>query len=319
MTTYPGNEFDIDVNFYLSETLLNEGYFEVLATLLAELVPDWASKLHIWRGKGEDNTPLDISDPTTIYMPIRSALLERGPTYYKLLKQEGITPKPRNNGSIEIRGKDSSLNLVVGVDDHVLWPIAGKYKWGNYISFHASKTTLEKGQKTHKLISEIFFYLCERLPIVYAHAQCSAEYFNKNVDSSNGGRKAIGIDFSRSLPGIYWLNYFGKPYVEFIGKGNLLKADAYEVKEIGDSISVQISQYPQQWNEREYQKTESTVLNNIGNQYFFSRLDPDRKTIAPEFDLPKPNFPNRGPLQVLHDEKTGKFKVIGKDGKLTDI
>ncbi len=319
MTAYPGNEHDMDVRFFLSETLLNEKHFEVLGIVLAEKASSWSSKLHIWRGRGEDNTPLNISDPKSIYEPIRTALLERGPTYHKLLKEKEVAPKQRNSGSIGIKGKNTSLGLVVGVDDYPLWPLAGRYNWGNYISFHIGSSVIEGAYKAHEWVSEVFCFLCEKLPVVYAHAQCSADYFNKNIDASNGGRRAVGIDFAKCLPGVYWLNYFGEPYAELMGKNKLLSANVFEAKEINKGVSIQISESPQHWHEKNYQNSEKNFLKHIGDQYFFSKQSPNRKTIAPEFDLPKPNFPNKNkPIQVLHDDSTGELKLID-DGKLSEL
>ena len=38
------------------------------------------------------------------------------------------------------------------------------------------------------------------------------------------------------LPGIYWANFFGRPYIEFFGRNKLLATPCYEVREINDDL-----------------------------------------------------------------------------------
>src|SRR5262249_36006558 len=38
------------------------------------------------------------------------------------------------------------------------------------------------------------------------------------------------------LPGIYWANFFGRPYIEFFGRDRLLAAPCYQVREISESL-----------------------------------------------------------------------------------
>jgi hypothetical protein len=38
------------------------------------------------------------------------------------------------------------------------------------------------------------------------------------------------------LPGIYWANFFGRPYIEFFGREKLLATPCYEVREINDDL-----------------------------------------------------------------------------------
>jgi hypothetical protein len=38
------------------------------------------------------------------------------------------------------------------------------------------------------------------------------------------------------LPGIYWANFFGRPYIEFFGRDKLLNTPCYEVREINDDL-----------------------------------------------------------------------------------
>ncbi|MEX2114859.1 MAG: hypothetical protein WD845_16820, partial [Pirellulales bacterium] len=47
------------------------------------------------------------------------------------------------------------------------------------------------------------------------------------------------------------------------------------------------------WQAPEYQQREEAVINHIGQQYFFARWDPDRKTVAPDFRVDPDHLKNR--------------------------
>jgi len=44
---------------------------------------------------------------------------------------------------------------------------------------------------------------------------------------------------------------------------------------------------PRKWASPEYKAVERRVLDHIGPQYFFSKDQPNRKTTAPDFGLPR--------------------------------
>jgi hypothetical protein len=95
----------------------------------------------------------------------------------------------------------------------------------------------------------------------------------------------MGGDASRHLPGLYWLNFFGKPYCDLMGRERLLSAPVAEVLEMGDGILLRLADDPRKWSSLEYKAAERRVLEHIGSQYFFLKDQPNRKTIAPDFDL----------------------------------
>jgi hypothetical protein len=87
----------------------------------------------------------------------------------------------------------------------------------------------------------------------------------------------------KDLQGLYWLNFFGAPYVDLIGRERLLSAPAYEVKAVGDGVLLVLDSDADAWQSEEYQRREQHVIEHLGKQYFFSRHDPERKTVAPDF------------------------------------
>lgn len=109
------------------------------------------------------------------------------------------------------------------------------------------------------------------------------EFDVKNISRSEGGTEAIGVDLTEALPGLYWLNYFGPPYVKLIGRERLLSAPAFEVAPIGNGVIVALDASAEAWRSAAYQQREQAVIEHLGKEYFFSRHEPERKTVAPDF------------------------------------
>lgn len=113
------------------------------------------------------------------------------------------------------------------------------------------------------------------------------EYDSKNMSREGGGVQAIGIDVSKYLPGIYWLNFFGKPYRVLIGQERLLTCPAQSVQQLDDGVLVSLSTDPTEWDSSEYRDRERRVIEHLGNQYFFDRNNREQSTVAPPFVFPK--------------------------------
>jgi hypothetical protein len=130
---------------------------------------------------------------------------------------------------------------------------------------------------------ELFRALCEHLSPWHGIAQMLDEFYAKNISHEGGGTRAVGRDISRYLPGLYWLNFFGRPYRDFIGRERLLTAPAHEVKELDSGVLLSIHKDAKAWNTLAYQAKEEQILQHIGHEYFFSKSDPNRTTTAPDF------------------------------------
>ena len=117
----------------------------------------------------------------------------------------------------------------------------------------------------------------------YAHCEIQEEFDSKNLIKDAQGVRAVGVDLEDSLPGLYWLNYFGRPYVQMIGKQKLLAAAAYEVHDLKDGVLIKLSSTPFEWQGEAYQSSEQLITKHIGTEFFFSKTDLTRNTIAPDF------------------------------------
>ena len=176
--------------------------------------------------------------------------------------------------------------------------LTGAYKGLAFFMYH-SKPTLPvelnrmsaevygldvvEGQSTSAWARHFVERMVACMPVRYGSAWTDEEYEAKNMVNDETGVYAIGADVNHEIPGLYWLNYFGGPYVELIGRERLLSAPAYEVKPVGDGVLIALDASAESWQNEAYVEREQAVIAHLGKQYFFSRHDPDRQTIAPDF------------------------------------
>ena len=144
------------------------------------------------------------------------------------------------------------------------------------------RSTME-GQDISAWARTFFQAVVERLNVRYANVHIHEEFKAKNMIDDETGVEAIGVQLWQSLPGLYWLNYFGTPYVKLMGRDRLLSAPAYEVAEVNGGILLALDATADAWQSLDYRRRERDVIEHLGRQFFFSRHDPEYQTVAPEF------------------------------------
>ena len=103
-----------------------------------EHCPSWAKGLHLWRYP-EKKVPIPVEEPGAIAKVIREKGDEKSEFYHKLVAQLGARD-PRFCGSMEFRGADPSLILVMHFDERVFPKRAGTRGWGNVMTKWPGKT-----------------------------------------------------------------------------------------------------------------------------------------------------------------------------------
>ena len=113
--------------------------------------------------------------------------------------------------------------------------------------------------------------------------------------SREGGKiQAVGIDASKGLPGLYWINFFGPPYRDLIGYDRFVTAPAAVVCVVDDGVLLRLHNDPTAWNTPEYLAIEHRIIAHLGSKYFFSKTDTAKQTVAPEFgELMPQNYSDR--------------------------
>jgi len=271
-------ERDLSLKLHPARSLLAEGELDELERLLREVLPRWSRKLRVGHDE-TDRSAIDASRPGSLPGAIRRHM-NSGATIEEAEFCQHIRGA---SGFATLTGEYSGVLVFLSLDDRVFSPESGGtgQHFGNSISIDITRDTVEE-MPAAVWISRACATFCRKTDLLHGLACCDLEHDAKNMD-----RKvkftAIGLDVSRYLPGLYWLNVFGKPYVKLIGKDRLLKTPGAMTSSCGTHVVVQCGDDPLVWETREYKMATSRSLGHLGRQYFFDRQAPKRKTVAPPF------------------------------------
>ena len=272
---------DLDAELVFDRYLGTDDAVDALQEALVDLAPRWASKLRIWRGP-RDQRPVDSGRHGALRAGIIAAAGERGPTYRSLVEKHGTPPFERLVGSAELRGSGPELVVVVSVDAMVVSPLGTRQQLGNRIGLQVRRPRVARSSGAIWL-REAFELLCARLSPAWGWAGDVREYWAK-VMSDQPRIEAVGRDFGRFLPGLFWLNFFGRRCRDLIGPDRLLSAPAEMVRVIDAGVLIAIADDPAMWDTPEYVVAEQRVRAHLGTELFFSKSDPDRLTVAPDWE-----------------------------------
>ena len=271
----------IDVVVYFGQFLLDCRLIGEVQAICEQHAPAWSSKLRVWPSSTKSEH-IDLSDPSSLYNSLKADLSTPGEFYRQLETAFGSSRGERICGTSELRGADNSLTLVFSVDERTFCKISDIWIWGNGISVQLRRKRIE-GINASSFAVGLLKDICNRLEPWYAHAECTAEFDAKNVSHEGGGTAAIGVDISKSLPGLYWLNYFGGPSVESIGTKRLEECPALKKEKIRSGYFIALSDDPHEWASEEYRLVERKVLKSLGERWFFHRNCPELSTKSPFF------------------------------------
>lgn len=96
----------------------------------------------------------------------------------------------------------------------------------------------------------------------------------------------FGGDTRKGIPGVYWANFFGRIYVDTIGRGKFLTAPCYRREELPDGGFLLItSESPLDWDKPDVQELRKAMRDHLGYEYFCDIKNPDRRCKVPSFDF----------------------------------
>jgi hypothetical protein len=205
---------------------------------------------------------------------VLAAGTHRGPTYARLVKRHG-EGSGRILGSVELRGSNRSLSAYVSFDEE---PVPRLF--GNVLSLYVERARME-GRPAAEWVEEGFTALCASLSPWWAFACADEEWDARNMDHV-GGLRALGREPRRHLPGLFWLSFFGSPYVDLIGRERLLTSPCM-ASAVDSGVLLATYQQPGDWRAPIGALRHRETLKHLGPQYFFDRLRPDADTTAPPF------------------------------------
>ena len=265
-------ESDLDAELVF-DRILGKRDLNTLQELLVKLAPDWSAKLRIGQSQN-DQWSIPIDERDSLATSVLASAAERGPTYHQLVKIYGRPECERMVGSAELRGSGPELTVIISVDEIVISSLGDAKQLGNNIDLQIRSSRVER-RPAAAWLEQAFKVLCEKLTPAWGYACHPEEYWAK-VMGVSPSIAAIGRDFVRYLPGVFWLNYFGPRYQEKIGADRLRSAPAERVSTIGDGILISLAQDPSEWRRSAYANTERQVRDHLGREQFFEKQQPAR-------------------------------------------
>jgi hypothetical protein len=254
----------------------------VLQRYLVEHAPVWSSGLHV-RRSARDKRPINSRDPVSMAEVALSAATETGKHYDALVEKYGPPPAGRVTGLVEVRGSNLDLVVVIGTDsDALAVKRSGDRLLGNHIALQLVRQSVDRISLDEWSFSTLRDLSNELAP-VWASAHVHDEYYAK-VMSEPPEISAIGRDFNRFLPGLFWMNFFGRRYRDLIGHERLLSAPAPIVEDVGEGVLIGLGREPKDWETDARKATERAVLEHIGAEFFFDKSNPESQTTAPRWE-----------------------------------
>jgi hypothetical protein len=269
----------IDLSAFFEVPLLNPTYLGRLQDLLGTLAPSWSNSARICDPK-EGTPQIRVKSANSLYESVWHDITTQGPHYKRLVRQFGPPKYERPCGTVELGSDDRSMAVVLLLDDLSFRRSGDIWIWGNHVTFQLRGKAVE-GTSVDKFAMRLFEELCRRMEPSYAHAGAADEFFAKNILSDRNGTRAAGVDISKSLPGLFWLNYFGPTCVDGIGRSRFTECPALESKPIGGGVLLALGRKPRDWRTGEYRLGESAAMESLGQEFFFLRSESQRITRSP--------------------------------------
>ncbi len=249
--------------------VLRGSHLDEVAAVFRRVAPEWSRRVVASASEGGAGVPIDFGKSGSIEQTLD---LERA--------RLGALGFGEASDAQWFEGATREFELQVERNDHAAVRRGRSLALTNRITLIVPGRTVEN-QPAARWIVLAISTLANRLDPVYGFARTFGEFAWKNKTPPTPRGSPMGLDLSRSLPGLYWLNLFGGPYVELIGRSRLLATPAGRVEEVGVGVVVSLSEGPWSWRTPEYRDTEQRVLDHLGRDLFYDRAAVDRVTRAP--------------------------------------
>ncbi len=253
---------DLVLKFYVKKSLCAASMLDALDEVLRTYLTDWRSGLRLLpeheehRDSGLPVAEKDfgLAEAVAHVAPIRFGLC----AVNLVGAYEGVT--------IFLQGSRSSLPPE-----------------SNLVTIEICDIPTVEGKTTEKWATSFFREFVTAIPVRYAHARTRAEFHAKNMVQQERSVRAVGVNLKRAVPGLYWMNFFGREYLDLIGIERFATVPLPFVETLDDGICIGIGEDPNKWDTVEYRQREERGLAHLGREYFFTKADSERATKAPAF------------------------------------
>lgn len=173
----------------------------------------------------------------------------------------------RSHGSVHFVSTDGEENLHVHFDDWSLAPSQSEKRFGNSVSVEIACD--EENKEDDGWLRQLCRTFFDGALFDYGFCCSRDEFVSKNIERSDGGERAVGLDASRWLPGFYWGNYFGKCLCRRMSEVDR-DMHGFDTLRLSDGVFVVSTQPPWCWQSPTYRTTEKMAISAIGKQFFFN-------------------------------------------------
>ena len=303
MWVVAGVSEDLCFEFHYGHDLVTTGVLPVLQLVLAEVAPTMAAGLEVHAYERDpERRRIGLGDPEALRAAVVAKGTERGALYQDLAASHGAPRMDRRFGHALLQGhRPRAAGFFLSVDFDTMAPArpsGNQWLWSNSIGGRISRPVVE-GIARQEWLLRFTRRLAAQTDIVWGAGYHHAEFAATNLDTSQGIR-ALGRDVRQFLPGIYWLNVFGRPYRDLIGTRRLLSAPAAAVDQTGSHVIV--SAYPDAEDWAANQASRDALRAALGAEHFYDRDHPHSAHRAPDFGLAE--LPPRPPLRVVTADGT---------------
>lgn len=274
---------------------------DLLQAWLRDHSPRFASGLRVLAYERDpDAIPVDVSHESSLRQAMLDRGLQRGATFQALSEGDEPAPYARRFGSVFVRGKAPKTFLGIHFDEyHPGRPMGDKWLWSNSLTGTIDTPALDRIPAAEWVLAALEAF-GSHPALLWAAAYDPEEWRAHNMHDEGDGMWALGRDIRRSLPGLFWLNVFGKPYVDLIGRVRLTDLPVGSVTSSGDAVVLRLYESPEFWSNPTALADHARAAELLGAGYFFDRRFPDRPTSAPDFGLAEQE--SRGTLQAIASE-----------------
>jgi hypothetical protein len=285
----PGDLADLCFEFHYGCDLAEGNVLGNLQAALGWLVPRMSATLQVHAyERDRARRPVNIADPDALRAAVVAKGTEWGQSFQTPIDNGGGSVTGRRFGHVLLRGRgpgSSRVFLSIEFDSMIpARPIGRTWVWSNSIGGRLSAPRVE-GTDRQAWVRQLAEALTTTTTMLWGAAYLHPEFASSNLDTSEGMR-AIGRDVRTALPGIYWLNIFGPPYIDLIGEQRLLDRATQTATRSGQHITIRAYRDAEDWQNNEPARRHLKAT--LGAEYFFDRSEPARRYQAPDFGLPEP-------------------------------
>ncbi len=197
------------------------------------------------------------------YEPIRSAWSDRA-RFLDAWENQAR----RNFGQVLIQRKGK-----VGYLAHSIFQFGPNVTYHGF-SVYRIKESDCSGPRLEKIINladDIFAELNLDYGFICLSEEYDAKNIVKNVRHPNGTiepRKVVGMNWPACIPGLYWINYFGQPYLAEGFAAGVHETDSTTISNVGNGVRIQAGLTPR-WFELDCaRRSEERLKCELGETWF---------------------------------------------------